>query len=254
MKPKKFGPLDMLLAVAVVAAMGLNVYAFGFRKAPADVNIVVSPTRPLPSKEVPPPTETPDAPPEAPPEPSEPPEAPETPPSEEPPAPEQEPTNGFEEYRGFSDFGSASESDFYWFTVDLRNGPMPEDRTTITDFFSVIGYWKACTEEIPVFSPDDNGMEFFNIEISGSADQSTLTYHTDGFAGYDSSGSYDISAREGESYTGSFSGRELLLGDLEAHGQEITLMEFYWLDGVQYAVGEISYISGERQNIALVRP
>ncbi|MCL1898820.1 MAG: hypothetical protein FWG16_08405, partial [Micrococcales bacterium] len=64
-------------------------------------------------------------------------------------------------------------------------------------------------------------------------------YHTQGFTGFDaqSGAVYDISMADGEKYSGSFSYSELVVGDINSSGKQITIMSFYWLNGTQYAVG-----------------
>jgi len=136
---------------------------------------------------------------------------------------------------------------------------LPANRTVISDFGAIAGYWKAYTETIPMFQGEEEFLEWFNIQINGDAAKAKFTYHTKNFIGLElqigqTGQNYDISFRDGESYNGSFSGGQLVVGDITSKGIEITIMQFYSLNGKQYALGEIAYISGEKQNIVLVRP
>jgi len=59
---------------------------------------------------------------------------------------------------------------------------------------------------------------------------------------------------EGEYLNGRFSDGQLAVGDRDTKGLEMKIKDFYILGGKQYAVGEIIYISGEKERIVLVRP
>ena len=169
----------------------------------------------------------------------------------------QKPENNYKDYRGYEEGENASIGDFFWFTEDIKwEGLLPEGRTVIKDFDTISGYWKAYTETIPMFLDEEEYKEWFNVEISGNANKATFTFHTKGFTGFDAQTgeSYDISMKDGEKHNGNFSGGELVVGDIETKGVEITIMQFYSFNGKQYALGEIEYISNEKQNIVLVRP
>jgi len=64
---------------------------------------------------------------------------------EETPTPEPEPPNPFEDYTGYTSGDEASIADFFWFTEDVKWNGLPANRTAITDFDSIAGYWKAYT-------------------------------------------------------------------------------------------------------------
>ena len=177
-------------------------------------------------------------------------------PPEEEAIPDPEPLNPFEDFRGYKNSNEVSIGDFFWFTEDVKWGGLPADRTTITDFNEISGFWKAYTETIPMSQDEGEYLQWFNAEISGDADEATFTYHTKGFFGSDmgANRSDDISGQDGEYRNGSFSGDRLIVGDIDSNGEKITIKEFYTLDSAQYAVGEITFISGEKEHIALVRP
>jgi len=188
-------------------------------------------------------------------------ESPEIP--EETPAPENQPQNPYEDYRGYANGNEASIGDFFWFTDDVKWNGLPAGRTVITDFNSIAGYWKAYTEYLRTLLgeavlDDVESMEWFNAEISGDAGNAVFTYHTKGFTGLEYQGQelkgYDISLREGEHVSGRFYDGQLVTGDVATKGVEIIIKDFYALNGQQYAVGEINYISGEKELIVLVRP
>ena len=236
MKQLKFGIFDIILAVVIVAGIGLNVYGYGFRADGKEVK--QSPGSQTAQ------TTTPEV--------SAPELAESTQPEESPPlTPTQEPQNSFEDYRGYADGETPSIGDFFWFTENVKWDGLPANRTVITDFSAIAGYWKAYTESIIVFGADTD-YKWFNAEISGDANQAAFTYHTKGFTGLEtltgqSGEEYDLSPWDGETSRGRFSDGKLIAGD-------ITMKDFYALDGKQYAVGEINYPSGEKEHIVLVRP
>ena len=256
MKQLKFGVFDIILAVVVVISIGLNVYAYtgifggddagGQLTVTAPPQAVVTPKSTEAQPVTPPPETTPEQTPTPEPETSE--QAP-----TETPAPAPEPQKSYEDYKGYADGEERSIGDFFWYTEDVKYDGLPEGRTVITDFSEIVGYWKAYTEDAHVMSEDDF-LKWFNVEISGKAKKVKFTYHTKNFFGFDAGNTIDISSWDGESYNGSFSDGQLVVGDITAKGVEITIMQFYSLNGKQYALGEIAYISGEKENIALVRP
>ena len=175
---------------------------------------------------------------------------------EEEPEPEPEQLFNFEGYRGYEDGETPSIGDFFWFTEDVKWDGLPADRTAITDFDSISGYWKAYTETIPMFEGEGEYLKWFNAEINGDANKATLIYHTKNFFASDmeTGRTDDLSGMDGESYSGSFSAGQLVAGDMGTKGMEIIISEFYSLNGNQYAVGEISYKSNEKEYIVLTRP
>ena len=175
---------------------------------------------------------------------------------EETPTPDPQPHNTYEDYRGYANGDDASLADFFWFTEDVKWDGLPTGTTAITDFNAIAGYWKAHTEYIPTFSGDGEYWKWFNAEISGNADQTVFTFHTKGFTYYDleTGLSGDISADDGTYLNGRFSDGQLAVGERDSTGLEIKIKDFYILDGNQYAVGEIRYVSGEKEYIVLVRP
>ena len=164
--------------------------------------------------------------------------------------------NQFADYRGYVTGEIPSIGDFFWFTEDVKWDGLPPGRTTITDFNEIIGYWKAYKETIPMFQGDSRFLMWGNVEITGNEDQVNFTYLTENVIAFDEESSSDVDMSEwtDSSYLGSFRGGSLTFGDLEQYGIEVTIHEFYTLDGKQYAVGEESYISGEKSHIVLVRP
>jgi len=171
-------------------------------------------------------------------------------------APESQLQNSFEDYVGFANGDEASIGDFFWFTENVKWDGLPADRTAITDFNAIAGYWKAHTETIPMSPDEGEYWKWFNAEISGNADQAIFTFHTKGFTAYDQETGRvdDISTDDGVYLNGNFTGGRLVAGDIDAKGMEINIQDFYIRGDKQYAVGEISYISGEKEYIALVRP
>jgi len=175
---------------------------------------------------------------------------------EETPTPEPQPQDPYEDYRGYANGNEASIGDFFWFTDDVKWDGLPAGRTAITDFNAISGYWKTYTETIPMFEGEGEYLKWFNAEISGDANQAVFIYHTKGFTAFnmERGRSDDISAGDGEYLNGRFSDGRLVVGERDTKGLEIDIKDFYILDGKQYAVGEISYISGEKEYIVLVRP
>ena len=165
----------------------------------------------------------------------------------------QIPQNSLNDYKGYADGETASIGDFFWYTEDVKWDGLPKGRTSITEFSAISGYWKAYTEDAHVMS-DEEFMKWFNAEISGDAGKVKFTYHTKNFTGFDAGNTIDISSWDGENYDGRFSNGQLIVGDVTSMGAEITIKDFYSLNSKQYAVGEINYISGEKEYIALVRP
>ena len=177
---------------------------------------------------------------------------------EETPTPEPQQENPFEDYRGYASGDEASIGDFFWFTEDVMWSELPANRTAITEFSAISGYWKAYTESVIIIG-DGTHYRWFNAEISGEAGSAAFTFHTNGFFGLEAQigkpmEEYDLSFLDGERYNGSFSAGQLVVGNRDTKGLEITIKDFYTIDGVQYAVGETIYISGEKEYILLVRP
>jgi hypothetical protein len=258
MKKSKFGAFDIILIVAIVVGVGLNVYGHSPRSGGGgdwggSGGYGASPPQEAPGEDTgyglqP---EGPGA------------EAPGTggqpeggPGSE--PGPEQGPGQGisFEGYTGYEDGDSMSIGDFFWYTEEVKWDGPPQDAVVLNDFSAVSGYWKAYTETIPLFEGEDESMEWFNAEISGDAGQASFTYHTKGFTGFEASTGeiYKLDFRDGERYGGSFNDCQLACGDRDTQGVEIRIYGFYSLDGKQYAIGEVIWISNELQALALVRP
>lgn len=240
MKQMKFGVFDVILAIAVVAGIILNVYAFKPRadnneaRKNNDSDTSVSQTSPVGNSA----TDTPDT------------------DTEQTQTPKQENQNGFYDYSGYLYDEMPSLDDFLWFIDEIKNYGLPGDSVVITDFSVIKGYWKAYTETAPMFLDEPEYIEWFNAEISGEASDAVFTFHTEDFFGAEKNTGdvYDLSFREGENLTGEFSGGVLILGDIDNYGWEITIMVFYSRNNSQYAIGEIAWISGEKQNIALYRP
>ena len=248
----KFGIFDIILAVVVVAGIGLNVYGFGFRSSGAEANQNASPTASQTAAQTEKPTAVTRSP-ETTPAQASTPEPVETEQPKETPAPTSQAQNSYESYRGYADGETPSIGDFFWFTEDVKWDGLPKGITAITEFSTISGYWKAYTEDAHVMS-DEEFLKWFNTEISGDANNVKFTYHTKNFTGFDAGNTIDISSWDGESYDGRFSGGQLVVGDIGTKGEEISIKDFYTLDGKQYAIGEIKYISGEKEYIALVRP
>jgi len=175
---------------------------------------------------------------------------------EDTPEPELQAENPYEDYRGYANGDEVSIGDFFWFTEEVKWDGLPISRTALIDFDSIAGYWKAYTETIPMFEGEGEYLKWFNVEISGDDTQAVFIYHTVGFTAFNMETGRidDISADDGFSLNGRFSDGQLFVGDRDTKGLEINIKNFYTLDGNQYAVGEISYISGEKENIVLVRP
>ena len=164
--------------------------------------------------------------------------------------------SGFANYRGYASGETPSIADFFWFTEDVKWDGLPSGRTGLTDFGAISGYWKAYTETIPMFQGEETYLEWFNVEISGDKDRATLIYRTKGFFGSNMTTGidYDLDFRDGDNLAGRFSDGRLNVGSLTDSGVEISITAFYTQDGNQYAVGEITWTSNEKEHIALVRP
>ena len=233
MQERKFGIFDIILAAVIVAGIGLNVYAYGFRGgAGAQEN---------PESSVAQTVQTENPPADMLPEPT----------VEQIATPEPELPESIYEGDEMPTIG-----DFAWFTDNVKWDGLPKSRTMITDFNEITGYWKAYEESIPMTKGEGKFLKFFNAEISGTATRLTFTYHMKISSGFDeeTGKSVNISAGNGESYKGSFSGGNFVAGNITSKGQEITINKFYYLDDMQYAVGKIKYISGEKSHFVLVRP
>jgi len=240
MNKSKFGIFDIILAVMIAAGIGLNVYAFGFR---GDAVVKKSPESPesqtvqveKPPEDTLPETDTIKK-------------------SEQ--EPEQEAEQEFdplEEAIAYEGDEMPTLGDFLWFTEDVKWDGIPKKKTVINDFNNIKGYWKAYEESIPKRKSDNSLLEFFNIEISGNANQLKLTYHMKNASGF-SGKTVDVSAWDGDSYKGSFSGGKLVTGSIKKKYAAFTISKFYYIDDTQYAVGKIQHISGEKSHIALARP
>ncbi|MCL1802570.1 MAG: hypothetical protein FWG30_02840 [Eubacteriaceae bacterium] len=170
--------------------------------------------------------------------------------------PDAQTQNSYSSFFGYAEGEKASIGDFFWFTESVKWDGLPKGRAVISDFSQVAGYWKAYTETVQMFEGEQEELEFFNVEISGDAANAKFTYHTKGFFGSNmaTGEDYDVSFRDKEAYIGRFSGSALIAGDIDTKGVKINIMSFYAINGSQYGVGEITWISGEKQNIALVRP
>ena len=264
MKKSKFGAFDIILIVAIVVGIGLNVYGHSPRSGGGGDWGGGSGGYGASQPQAPPdegtgygaPQDGPGA------------QAPGTGPEAggqseggsgaggqpEGPGPGQE--TSFEGYTGYEDGDSMSIGDFFWYTEEVKWDGPPKDAVVLNDFSAVSGYWKAFTETIPMFEGEDESMEWFNAEISGNAGQASFTYHTKGFTGFEKSTGeiYKLDFRDGESYNGSFNDCQLACGDRDTQGVEIRIYGFYSLDGKQYAIGEVIWISNELQALALVRP
>ena len=162
----------------------------------------------------------------------------------------------FKDYKGYAKGEIPSIGDFFWFTEDVKWDGLPSGRTVITDFDAISGYWKAYEESIPMFEGDERYLMWLNAEISGTANQATLTYHSDNAIAYSDfiGGSIDLTGWYGSNYKGSFSGGKLVVGNLTTDGIEVVIKEFYTIDGKQYAVGEEHWSVGEACYFVLVRP
>ena len=131
----------------------------------------------------------------------------------------------------------------YW------NG-LSQNAVGITDFSAVKGGWKAYLLDDPSGKHSTNTVEHIaNIRISGSesAAQITIDWYITFFG--DESEEYDDNSPDTE-FSGTWSG-----GEISALGTgKITLSDFYYDNGREYAVGVYSWPDSTESIIALVRP
>jgi hypothetical protein len=144
--------------------------------------------------------------------------------------------------------------DFSWYWDDIFYNGVPYDRTgieTTYDFADMKGGWKAFFYYDPNAEVDALGYELLNIMVSG--DESNVTMVLDSYKYYYETDGEEVDTSGDESLTeyGSYDGWTLQVGQ---PGFMIYITDFWFYDGVQYAVGYIEFESGEPSYVAMMRP
>lgn len=140
--------------------------------------------------------------------------------------------------------------DFLWYTEDVVYDGVPSDANIIDNIGPLTGSWKALIIYDPNNEYDSGAMEFLNVALAGAAESLSLTLDW-----------YQIFwANEGERFDETDMEDGVFLGKWENGGLwasgagTIHLMQFYELNGKQYAVGTMDTPDGTPALVALVRP
>ena len=140
-------------------------------------------------------------------------------------------------------------ADFQWISYDIMNGFIPSDVERLTDVQEACGGWKA-------YIIDEAGGEYdyierlCNVYIGGSAQDIELSIQWD----YMYNGSEDESYSEKGSPDSDFYGT-WSNGSIDATGSGgITINDFWYKDGKEYAVGKMKWPDGQSSTIFLTRP
>jgi hypothetical protein len=144
--------------------------------------------------------------------------------------------------------------DFSWYWDDIFYNGVPYDRNgveTTYDFADMTGGWKGFFYYDPYAEMDALGYELLNIQVSG--DESNVTMVLDSYKYYFETDGEEIDTSDDEVLTeyGSYDGWSLQVGK---PGFMIYITDFWFYDGVQYAVGYIEFESGEPTYVAMMRP
>ena len=137
------------------------------------------------------------------------------------------------------------------FSADGWKTSSPSSGTRMTDFGSVVGYWRAVMISDPEnISEDGLFTDYFNVEIAGSKSETRVIFNWNQRIMSKTGKVEDFMSVRG-GHDGSFSG-----GAITASGNNntITLTDF-WTDGsTQYAFGKYTWNDGIEGYIGLIRP
>jgi hypothetical protein len=140
--------------------------------------------------------------------------------------------------------------DFLWFTEDVAYEGVPSDANIIDNIGPLTGSWKALIIYDPNNEYDAGAMEFLNVALAGTAENLSLTLDWYQIFWLNEGESFDETDMEDGIYSGKWEN-----GGLWASGAgTIRLMQFYELNGKQYAVGTMDTLDGTPALVALVRP
>ncbi|MBO4407100.1 MAG: hypothetical protein J5849_05300 [Clostridia bacterium] len=172
--------------------------------------------------------------------------------------PETEPdTQAAPEYPPYFDVsthGDLTPEDLAGFRWSPDAGPYWEDLTPdavrIADFDAVRGGWMAYVLDDPAMDVSTESVErVLNVEISGSADSADATFDWRDIY-IESEEQVLVDSSPDSVFSGTWSD-----GRLEAFGPGmITLRDFFYSGGREYAVGTMTWPDGVPAIIALVRP
>ena len=143
----------------------------------------------------------------------------------------------------------ADESDARDFSVSGWKSMSSSSKKTITDFGSVVGYWKAVMISDPE-GESDEGMftDYFNVEISGSASETSVIFNWHRRIMSNTGEELELTSIRG-GHEGSFSN-----GSISASGYNSISLTSFWSDGgKQYAYGKYTWSDGIEGYIGLVR-
>jgi len=140
--------------------------------------------------------------------------------------------------------------DFLWYTEDVLYNGVPSDANTIGNISALTGGWKALIFYDPNNEFDSYAIEHLNIELAGTEDDLSLTFDWYSIFWANTGESFDETDMEDTVFSGKWEN-----GGLWASGAgTIHLMQFYELNGKQYAVGTMDTPDGIPALVALVRP
>lgn len=119
----------------------------------------------------------------------------------------------------------------------------------ITDFDSVVGFWKGVMVTDPENETEEGkSFDYFNVEISGSADDTFAIINWDRRVIEKTGEKLELRGSQG-GFSGTFTN-----GSLKAeNGNIIELTDFYSDGGKEYAVGKFIWTGGSTGYIGLVR-
>lgn len=194
------------------------------------------PPAPAPTEQPPAPTDAPET------------EAPESAAQEQPVQPEESSVENYHDPYQYETTEIPTVNDFLWVDEAALNGFLPAGAERMDDFEQVSGGWKCYITDLP-YGPV--GMErYLNASL-----------------GQGNSGEYGIALRwhtafnpnTGERYEENDNDAVFLgsweYGQLEAVGfGKVSVNDFYYLDGQEYAIGSFMWEDGQLCSLFLVRP
>lgn len=139
--------------------------------------------------------------------------------------------------------------DFLWYTQGVYYDGVPANAVQIEDFADITGGWKGFIYFDPENQQDMRSMILFNVTISGSSKELSLT--ADWYMAYfpEEGLSIDESEDEDMVFYGSWDG-----GLVATDQATIHFPQFYQLNDRQYAIGHMDTLNDLPAYMALVRP
>ena len=118
----------------------------------------------------------------------------------------------------------------------------------MTDFSDAVGFWKAVMLSDPENETEDGAFnDYFNVEISGSADDTFVTFNWNRRVTESTGEVLDLKSNSG--YSGTFSN-----GSITAENNgTVTITDFWSDNGTEYAVGKYTWHDGTAGYIGLIR-